>query len=449
MNIYKDAVQNSVWEKLWKEVINAELVMLVVNEIWQEEVSLKKINIVTSKWVFKSKMHVNNFLDKLKTKLIVRDFFQIHEVDYENTFTSIIKFDTLQVFLIIATMKNLELHQVNVNNVFTESFLKEIIYMFFLSKVKVRFNCALKVLQSLYNLKQAAQDWHDCCVTTLSELNFAQCVADSCLLIHELKEIMLLLYINNIVIIFKSLSNIKWFKHEFQCVFKVKNLKKMKKILDIQITCNRKTWILQMNQTHYLHDILEKLNMRQDKHKIIDFSINEYDAFRSAELKDVRINQHEYQQVIESLMYAAIHTCLDITFAFNRLSQYLSDSAEHHEHALKKLMQYVHFIIDLNITYEVSESMKLVEYSDSDYVLDRLDCKLILVYIYMLNEESIFWTSWKQKFIVTLIIKTKYMTLSIYIKKDLWINQVLKNMNLTKYLNISHSHVNILEKITH
>ncbi len=93
--------------------------------------------------------------------------------------------------------------------------------------------------------------------------------------------------------------------------------------------------------------------------------------------------------------------------------------------------------------------MKLVEYSDSNYISDRLNCKLILIYIYMLNKESIFWTSWKQKFIVTLIIKTKYMTLLICIKKDLWINQVLKNMNLTKYLSISHSHVNILEKITH
>ncbi len=221
--------------------------MLVINEIWQEEVSLKKINIMTSKWVFKSKMHINDFLDKLKTRLIVRDFFQIYEVDYENTFASIIKFDTLQVFLIIATMKNLELHQVDVNNAFTELFLKEIIYMFSLSEVKVRLDCALKVLQSLYNLKQAAWDWHNCCVTTLSELNFIQCTADSCLLIYESKEIMLLLYINNIVIIFKSLSNIKWFKHEFQCVFKVKNLRKMKKILDIQITCNRKTWILRMN----------------------------------------------------------------------------------------------------------------------------------------------------------------------------------------------------------
>jgi len=66
--------------------------------------------------------------------------------------------------------------------------------------------------------------------------------------------------------------------------------------------------------------------------------MNEYDAFRSAEFEDVRINQHEYQQVIESLMYVAIHTHLNIAFAFNQLSQYLSDSAEHHEHALKKLM---------------------------------------------------------------------------------------------------------------
>ncbi len=223
----------------------------------------------------------------------------------------------------------------------------------------------------------------------------------------------------------------------------------MKKILDIQITCNRKTQILRMNQTHYLHDVFKRLNMKQDKHKTTDLSMNEYDAFYSAELEDVRINQHEYQQVIESLMYAAIHTRFDIVFAFNQLSQYLSNSTEHHEHILKKLMWYIRFIIDLDIMYEVSESMKLVEYSDSDYVSNRLDCKLILVYIYMLDEESVFWMSWKQKFVVTLIIETEYMTLSICVKKSLWISQVLKNMNLTKYLSISHSHVDILKKITH
>ncbi len=160
---------------------------------------------------------------------------------------SIIKFDTLWVFLAIAAMKDLELHQVDVNNAFTESFLKEIIYMSSSSEMKVKPDCVLRILQSLYDLKQAAWDWHDHCVIALSELNFAQCAADSCLLIHRSKEIMLLLYVDDIVIVCKSLSNIKWFKHEFQCVFKVKNLREMKKILDIQITCNRKTWILRMN----------------------------------------------------------------------------------------------------------------------------------------------------------------------------------------------------------
>jgi len=130
--------------------------------------------------------------------------------------------------------------------------------------------------------------------------------------------------------------------------------------------------------------------MKQDMHKITDLSMNEYDALCSAELEDVRINQHEYQQVIESLMYAAIYTQLDIIFALNQLSQYLNNSAKHHEHILKKLMQYVCFIIDLNIMYEVSESMKLVEYFDSNYVSDKLDCKSILIYIYMLDKESVF-----------------------------------------------------------
>jgi len=78
--------------------------------------------------------------------------------------------------------------------------------------------------------------------------------------------------------------------------------------------------------------------MKQDKHKTTDLSMNEYDALCSAELEDVRIDQHEYQQVIKSLMYAAIHTQLNIIFALNQLSQYLSNFAEHHEHILKKLM---------------------------------------------------------------------------------------------------------------
>jgi len=72
--IYAEAVRDSIWEEMWKNVIYTELTVLTVNEIWKETVSLRKVNIVISKWVFKLKLNINKFLNKLKTRLVARGF---------------------------------------------------------------------------------------------------------------------------------------------------------------------------------------------------------------------------------------------------------------------------------------------------------------------------------------------------------------------------------------
>jgi len=53
-------------------------------------------------------MHINKILKKLKAKLIAKDFTQVFEIDYKNIFASIVKFNTLQVFLVIVILKNLK-----------------------------------------------------------------------------------------------------------------------------------------------------------------------------------------------------------------------------------------------------------------------------------------------------------------------------------------------------
>ena len=82
----------------------------------------------------------------------------MYEIDYEDTFVSTVRFDTLRLFLAIVALKNLECHQVNVNNVFIEFFLKKTIYMFSSSSVKVASERVLRILRSLYDLKQVARD---------------------------------------------------------------------------------------------------------------------------------------------------------------------------------------------------------------------------------------------------------------------------------------------------
>ncbi len=55
----------------------------------------------------------------------------------------------------------------------------------------------------------------------------------------------------------------------------------------------------------------------------------------------------------------------------------------------------------------------------------------------------------KQKSVAISTTEAEYMALLICAKEGLWISQVLKDMNLTKYLGISYSRVNILKKVTY
>ena len=147
-----------------------------------------------------------------------------------------------------------------------------------------------------------------------------------------------------------------------------------------------------MNQSHYLNNVLERLDMRPDKHRSTELPMNGYASLYPAEPDNKRTDQRKYQQGIESLMYAAILTCPDIQFPLNQLSQYMSDLAEHHSSALKTLLHYVHSTINLGIVFRgnrSSESSNLMAYSDSDYAADKLNQKSILGYALKLTDASI------------------------------------------------------------
>ena len=84
----------------------------------------------------------------------------------------------------VCAMLDLEMHAADVNNAFTESFLKEVIYMKAPPGVDVPARQCLKINRSLYGLKQAARDWNETCVVELQKLGFVQLDLDPCLLTH-------------------------------------------------------------------------------------------------------------------------------------------------------------------------------------------------------------------------------------------------------------------------
>ena len=88
-------------------------------------------------------------------------------------------------------------------------------------------------------------------------------------------------------------------------------------------------------------------------------------------------------------------------------------------------------------------------YSDSDYAADKLNQKSILGYALKLTDASIAWMSQKQASVAMFTTEAEYMALSTCAKECLWIVQLLRDMNLTKYLEDSLNRVDIKENSKH
>ncbi|GKV11743.1 hypothetical protein SLEP1_g22966 [Rubroshorea leprosula] len=86
-------------------------------------------NIVGSNWVFKTKLNSDGNVDRFKARLVARGYSQVPRVDFEETFSPILKPTTLRLVLALATTLFWPFRQLDVKNAFLHGNLKEEVYM--------------------------------------------------------------------------------------------------------------------------------------------------------------------------------------------------------------------------------------------------------------------------------------------------------------------------------
>jgi hypothetical protein len=66
-------------------------------------------------------------------------------------------------------------------------------------------------------------------------------------------------------------------------------------------------------------------------------------------------------------MFAIVLTRPDIAFTLRKLSQYISDPAEHHSYALKNLLRYLRLTVTIKLRYGLGGvHSQFVVYLDAD-----------------------------------------------------------------------------------
>jgi hypothetical protein len=432
---YKEAISDPKYGKMWRAAIAEEMLSLHANGTFREVIPPSGVNLVSCKWVFTIKTHADGSIERFKARLVARGFSQVQGKDYNQTFAPTVRMDTLRLFLAMVATEDLECSQYDIKNAFTESHLKEKIYLEPPKGVEVKRGYVWQALRSLYGLKQAARDWNRLIKKELLKWGFTQSLADPCMFIHCEKSVKLLVYVDDIIAAAKKQGDLDWFYAKMSERFNTKNLGEISKILGARVTRDRKNRTLEIDQEQYLKSVLDKFGITKETSKPKKVPAIGYEHLRPATSDDERINVTEYQQAIGSLMYAMVFTRPDIAFILGKLSQFMSDPAKHHGYALKTLLRYLKSTIKIRIRYGPGGAHKhFVLYSDADWANDKADRKSISGSVAMFYGGPISWSSKKQRSVATSSCESEYIALSTCVKQGQWIAQIFRDLNLPKYI---------------
>ena len=102
---------------------------LSANEVWDLVELPKDRKTVGSKWVFKTKKDAHGGIERYKAQLVARGCSQKYEQDYDETFSPVVRFESIRMVIALAVQFELNLHHMDVTTAFLNGELKEDIYM--------------------------------------------------------------------------------------------------------------------------------------------------------------------------------------------------------------------------------------------------------------------------------------------------------------------------------
>jgi histone deacetylase 1/2 len=190
--------------KNWKEAMDVEYNALVKNNTWRLVPPKRGSNIIDCRWVFKVKLKADGTLDKYKARLVAKGYKQRFGIDYEDTFSPVVKMATIRVILSIAVSRGWSLRQLDVQNAFLHGILEEEVYMRqppgYIDKSRPDFVCKLD--KALYGLKQAPRAWYARLSAKLIALGFVPSKADTSLFYFNKHgvTVFVLIYVDDIIV---------------------------------------------------------------------------------------------------------------------------------------------------------------------------------------------------------------------------------------------------------
>ncbi|KAJ0843293.1 putative RNA-directed DNA polymerase [Helianthus annuus] len=430
---YKEAVSDPNWVR----AMNEEMEALHKNNTWQlVDLPLGR-KPIGCKWVFKIKYKSTGEIERYKARLVAKGYSQKEGIDFEETFSPVVKMVTVRCIISLAVEKNWPLYQLDINNAFLYGDLKEDIYMSlpegYYSKDESK---VCKLVKSLYGLKQAPRMWNEKLVRVLIDFGFKQSKCDHSLFIKSTNSVflVLLVYVDDIVLTGNDISEIDKVKKLLQSKFLIKDLGLLKYFLGIEVI--RSSQGICLSQRKYCLDLLAEFGLTGCKPVNTPIEQN-YSVVSSCKQNDEPLlDITGYQKLIGKLIYLS-HTRPDISYSVQFLSQFMHKPSKSHLQIALRLLRYLKKSPGKGILFTKGTSFDLTAYADSDWGKCVETRRSVTGFCIFLGNSLVSWKSKKQNTVSRSSAEAEYRAMCSATCEIMWLANILKELNIQIELPIS------------
>lgn len=426
--------EGAEWQKGAEKEVNAMRTM----GVWDPEpVELppdKKA--VSVKYVFRKKTDQDGNVMQYKVRLVAKGFTQVPGEDFGEVFALVGKFTTGRVLLALAAVKGWYVHQEDVDHAFLNGVLHEEVYVKQPEGFDDGTGRVYRLRKALYGLKQAPRVWNEDIGATLVDAGFTRSASDEALYVRfeRGEPVYVLVYVDDLLLVSPKLDLIGKVKHTLASKYQMKDLGEVSMYLGVQIQRSREEGWLEIGQEKYIRGLKVRFSeeLKGTTKVSTPISVGELGKIRKgtysgedAKPADAKV----YQSIIGSLMFAAVTTRPDLSFAVNTLAQWSIEPKQIHMLAAKRALRYLTDTAARVIRYSRQSGESLLGYTDSDYASER-DAKSRAAYVFKLGGGAVSWYSKKLDGVSDSTTEAEYKALSQGAKEAIWLKRLLAEMHV-------------------
>jgi transposase InsO family protein len=426
---YKEAISGND-AKEWNKAMQEEYKSLVKNKTWTLMTLPPGRSAIKCKWVFKIKRTTDGNIERYKARLVACGYSQKPGIDYKETFSPVVRLDSVRIILALVAKYDLELIHFDVKTAFLNGSITENIYMQQPEGFEKGSALVCKLNRSLYGLKQASKVWNDCFVSFLKEFHLEPLQKDTCILVrkkpNDKARLIIAIYVDDGLACSDDVTLLDKVVKHLSERFDI-TVMEAKCFVGLQIHRDRTRKTMFINQQHYIEQVVKMYHLEESKD--VSTPLDNHQRLCIQGTND-GLNREPtdkpYREVIGSLMYAMLGTRPDISFAVNVLARYCQAPRLAHWNAAKRVIQYLNTTKTLGIVYNKgSDNKGLSCFVDSDFAADIDTRKSTTGALIMFDEGPIIWKTSKQSIVATSTTEAEFIAASVATKETLWAQQLL------------------------